>query len=99
MHIQIVTFHLKGITDAQYAQACREQFAPLFEAMPGLISKVWLRNPATNTYGGVYKWQDKAAMDTYVGSELFRTVQAHPNFADVTSRDFGVLEDIVTGAR
>jgi hypothetical protein len=99
MHIQIVTFHLNGITDAQYAQACKEQFAPAFRALPGLISKVWLRNPDTNTYGGVYTWQDKAAMDVYLASELFRSVQNHPNLSDVTSKDFGVLDGITTGTR
>jgi hypothetical protein len=52
MHVQIVNFNLKGIADAQFREAC-DQLAPAFAAVPGLISKVWLADPSTNTYGGV----------------------------------------------
>ena len=97
MHIQIVTFKLKGLAEAEYVRACEEQFAPAFREVPGLISKVWLKNTEANTYGGVYTWRDKAAMDAYIASALFRSVQQHPHLTEVTSRDYGVLEGIVTG--
>ena len=42
--------------------------------MPGLISKVWLANPATNTYGGVYTWRDRASMEAFARSELFQGI-------------------------
>lgn len=92
MHVQIVTFRLQGITDAQYIQACEQQFGPLFRDLPGLISKTWLRDPDRNTYGGVYLWKDKASMDAYIASDLFRAIGSHPNLADVQSNDYGVLE-------
>jgi predicted enzyme related to lactoylglutathione lyase/heme-degrading monooxygenase HmoA len=98
MHIQIVTFKLYGITEAEYIHACEEQFAPAFRNMAGLISKVWLRNAETNTYGGVYTWRDKTAMDAYMASDVFRSAQQYPHFAEVTSRDYGVIEGITTGA-
>lgn len=98
MHIQIVTFKLNGITEAEYINTCEEQFAPAFRNVPGLISKVWLRNADTNTYGGVYTWRNRAAMDAYLASDLFRSAQQHPYFAEVTSRDFGVIEGIATSA-
>ncbi len=44
---------------------------------------------ASGTYGGVYTWQDRAAMDS---ANVFAIVQGHPNFTDATNRDFGVLE-------
>ena len=97
MHIQIVTFTLNGITGADYERACEEQFAPAFRDVPGLISKVWLRNSETNVYGGVYTWRDKTAMEAYLASDLFRSVQEHPHLSEVTSRDYGVLESIATG--
>lgn len=55
MHIQIVNFNLKGVSEADYRALC-DQLAPAFAVMPGLISKVWLADAATNTYGGVYTW-------------------------------------------
>lgn len=60
--------------------------------MPGLISKVWLANASTNTYGGVYTWEDREAMEQYRESELFSAVATNPHFAEVSSTDFGVLE-------
>jgi len=97
MHIQVVNFKLQGLSHEQYMKACKEQFAPAFRDMPGLISKVWLSNPETNTYGGVYTWRDKAAADAYLASDLFRSIQNHPNLTEVTSTNFGVLDGIVTG--
>ena len=53
MHIQIINFNLKDLSEEDY-QAAGEELAPAFADVPGLISKVWLANSETNTYGGVY---------------------------------------------
>jgi len=92
MHILIVQFNLNGITQAEYQHACDTQFAPAFSAVPGLLSKVWLSDPATNTYGGVYTWSSREAMQQYFQSPLFQAVASHPNLANITSRDFSILE-------
>lgn len=99
MHIQIVTFQLSGITPAEYEQACDAQFAPAFRDVPGLLKKVWLSDPATNTFGGVYTWSDRAAMETYFQSPLFQAVAGHPNLAGITSRDFAILEQPTRATR
>ena len=91
MHVQIVNFQLNGIDEAQYIQVCDEG-APVFAAIPGLVSKVWLADKSTNTYGGVYLWRDRQAMRDYLDSDLFRGVSADPHLKDLTSRDFGVLD-------
>ena len=91
MHIQIVNFNLKDISDADYRSVC-DGLANVFAQMPGLISKVWLADEQANTYGGVYTWVDRAAMDEYLHSDTFNSVTANPNFANITSRDFDVLE-------
>lgn len=91
MHIQVVNFHLKGLSDADFVAAC-DQLAPAFAEVPGLISKVWLANPDTNTYGGVYTWRDRDAMLAFASGDLFASVKNHPNFADIRSADFAVLD-------
>lgn len=91
MHVQVVSFHLQGVARPEYEALC-EQLAGAFAALPGLISKVWLADEATNTYGGVYLWRDRAAMEAFLTTDLFRGVATHPNLTDVVSRDFGVLE-------
>jgi heme-degrading monooxygenase HmoA len=92
MHVLIVNFKLRGITEDEYAQAAEHKFASLFRDMPGLISKLWLKNDATNTYGGVYIWRDRQAIEAYRQSEIFAELAANPHFTDVTCTDFGVLE-------
>ena len=91
MHIQIVNFHLKGLSDEDYRKLC-DEVAPAFAQVPGLIAKVFLANPGTNTYGGVYTWRDREAMTAFAGRELFAAVAGNPNLRDISSTDFAVLE-------
>src|ERR1051326_1751514 len=91
MHIQIVNFQLNGIDETQYRAACEED-AATFAAIPGLLSKIWLADPETNTYGGVYIWRDRHSMQTVIASDLFRGITSDPLLKSITSRDFDVLE-------
>jgi hypothetical protein len=90
MHIQIVNFRLQGLAEADYAAAC-DEMAQGFAAVPGLERKIWIANSETGTYGGVYIWRDKQAMEDYFETELFNTVASHPNLVDMTSTDFDVM--------
>ncbi len=92
MHVKIINFNLVDMTEDGYHEAC-DQLAPAFAQIPGLRAKVWLCDPATNTYGGVYLFADRDAADEYAASELFRTVGAFPNFTNITVRDFAVDEE------
>jgi quinol monooxygenase YgiN len=92
MYIQIVNFNLRNMTPLEFEKLC-DGFAPQFVNLPGLLSKVWLADPATNTFGGVYTWQDRAASEAYTRSELFKAVASHPNLANISSRGFDVLEE------
>lgn len=90
MHVQIITFGLKGVSEADYAGLC-DELAPSYAAAPGLVRKVWLANSETGTYGGVYVWRDKQAMEEFAQTDLYHSVATHPNLENVTSTDFGVL--------
>ena len=90
MHIQVVTFKLNGIDEAAY-QVHAEQSAPAFAALPGLRAKIWLASEETNTYGGIYVFDDVDAMRAYQGGEIFRGLQENPHMVDVSVRDFSVL--------
>jgi heme-degrading monooxygenase HmoA len=91
MHLQVVNFSLDGLDPADYERHCMA-VAPAFAAMPGLIAKFWLADPRSNTYGGIYVWQDRDAFEDYVASEVFAGVKSNPHLANVTSKDFGILE-------
>ena len=90
MHIMIVNFSLTGVTETEYFALC-DQLAPAFADAAGLVAKSWLADAESNTYGGVYVWQDKQAMADFKASDLFNSVATHPNLDGVTSADFDVL--------
>ena len=92
MHIQIITFSLKGISEEDYAKLA-ESAAPTFAAMPGLVSKAWLANSETNTYGGAYVWQDREAMEAYAETDIFKAMATNPHFEGHTVKNFAVLEN------
>jgi heme-degrading monooxygenase HmoA len=97
MHIQVVNFNLKDMTDAEF-RAMANEVAPAFASVPGLLGKLWLADAGKNTYGGVYIWQDAAAMHAYLASDLGKGVAGNPNFANLTSRDFEMLSAPTSGS-
>ncbi len=98
MHVQVVTFGLHGISDAEYQQASQAE-AATFAALPGLVAKIWLRNADANRYGAVYLWQDRAAHDAYVHGELFASITNDPALTDVASQDFEVITELTTATQ
>ena len=89
MHAQIITYHLNGISEADYLTSAAAD-AAIIAGVPGLVSKVWLANVATNTYGGFYVWQDRAAMEAFMASGLVAALKARPHLTGIASSDFAV---------
>ena len=52
--------------------------APTFANLPGLLAKIWLRDPESNTYGGLYLWDDQEAYERYIKGEVFKCDQGRP---------------------
>src|SRR5207249_10252992 len=48
MHVQIVNFNLKDMTDAGFRSMANE-VAPAFASVPGLLGKIWLADVGKNT--------------------------------------------------
>lgn len=92
MYVTVINFHLEDWTEDAYRALC-DEVAPAFAEVPGLIAKVWLADRESNTYGGVYLWRDRAALEEFKRSELFASVRAHPHLAGITVRDSAVLEE------
>jgi len=90
MHILVINFNLHDLSREQYEGVC-DELASTFASIPGLISKTWLANEETNTYGGVYLWDNRAAMEAYKAGEIFASIGANPALINVTATDFEVL--------
>jgi heme-degrading monooxygenase HmoA len=92
MRVLVVTFHLEGITEADYLGACN-QLAPAISEVPGLIGKTFLANAQTNTYGGVYFWRDQQSLDAFKQSGIWQAVATNPALVGITTQEFGVLDE------
>ncbi len=91
MHILIINFNLNGISHEDYVSNCNE-IAHIFADIPGLISKTWLANESTNTYGGVYFWSSQQSLLDYQDSEVYAQILSNPVFANPIVTDFANLE-------
>jgi hypothetical protein len=98
MILRIVNFTLDGIDDEQYRRHAAT-VADGFNEWTGLTAKLWLHNPDTGTYGGAYLFTDQAAADASRATDLFRDMERNPAFADLSVREFGVIDDLtaITG--
>lgn len=96
MHTIVITFDLSDMTHDRYREIC-DELAPAFAAVPGLLTKIWLMDPDSARYGGVYLFADTAAADGFLASTLAHSVATNPHFADLAVRRFEV--DEVTTAR
>ena len=92
MEILVINFSLEGMTESEYRNLC-DDVAPAFAAVPGLVSKVWLADRANGVYGGVYTFENGAALDAYLASDLFAQVAATPGLVDISVRRFEVLSE------
>lgn len=91
MYVQIVTYNLNGVSEQDYIDIAH-QVAPQFNSMPGLLAKVWLGDSESNSFGAVYFWEDREAMERFGRSDLFEAT--YPGFANVVSQGYGVYEHL-----
>jgi Putative mono-oxygenase ydhR len=92
MYTRVVTFRLDGITPAEYREHA-VAVAPAFTTWPGLLAKVWIADDDAGTYGGIYLFADRASADHTRDSDLYRSMAANPAFADLSVREFDVLDE------
>jgi hypothetical protein len=92
MYVRIVTFRLDGLTAAEYHDRA-VGLAPAFTAWPGLLAKVWIADGDAETYGGIYLFADRASADRSRDTGVYRLMAANPAFADLSVREFDVLDE------
>jgi hypothetical protein len=90
MQAQLITYQLKDISQADYLKQMVEPDAPVLAKVPGLISKVWLTDEAKNSFGGFYLWENRAAMEAFMHSDLVKAVVSRPFVQNVSSVDYEV---------
>lgn len=47
---------------------------PKYRAIPGLLQKYYVHDPATNEFGGFYVWDSQKSLDEFLNSDLRKTI-------------------------
>jgi heme-degrading monooxygenase HmoA len=72
MIVQVVKYKT-GLSDEEAANTIAQR-APQYEALPGLRQKLYIREPETGEYGGIYVWEDEDSMREFRESDLAATI-------------------------
>jgi len=92
MEALVVTFKTEASQEA--FTAANEENAPVFAEVAGLLAKIWIVDPESNTYGGIKLFDDRAALDAYLESDLFKSILAEPSFEGTSYRRYRVIEEL-----
>ena len=92
MEALVVTFKTPA-SQEQFTAATAEH-APLFAEVDGLLTKIWIADPESAGYGGIYLFRDRTALDAYLESALFASILAEPSFEGTSWRCYEVLDGL-----
>ena len=72
MIVQVVKFTSR--LSEQEVRRVMDDRAPQYRALPGLLQKYYVREPATGDLGGIYVWDSEASLRAFRESDLARTI-------------------------
>ena len=72
MIVQVVKYKT-CLSDAEATETIAQR-ASQYEALPGLRQKLYIKEPGTGEYGGIYVWEDEASMREFRESDLAATI-------------------------
>ena len=91
MHILVINFTADA-TPEQFDALAHED-APIFAGIEGLAHKHFIYNHQEKTYGGVYMFENKAALDAYMSGDIYRSVLENPHWSNHLVRHYEVHEE------
>jgi hypothetical protein len=92
MHTLIVTFSLVDFDASAFERMSRDS-AALIATVPGLIGKAYLIDETSNSYGGVYFFQNRSKAEDYVSSDIIASLASHPEVVNLTTAIYGTVEE------
>jgi len=87
-----------SVTGAEYKEAV-SALAEQFAKVAGLRWKVWLMNESESEAGGIYLFDDEAALEKYLDGPLAALVKGHPALSEMSAKPFDVLADLTAATR
>jgi hypothetical protein len=73
--------------------------ADILANLPGLRWKIWLKNDDEDQGGGIYLFEDHAALKSFVDGPIVAKLRSHPSVIDVSIKEFDVHEELSSTTR
>lgn len=80
-----------GIPAADFSRALLPHAQPIADS-PGLHWKIWLMNETDSEAGGIYLFEDEAAVNAFLGGPIVGGLKANPVVSDIRVKMFDVSE-------
>ncbi len=71
--VLIVVRFKSSLAPDELQRRYKERF-PDFQALPGLLQKYYLHDPATDEWGGFYLWDSQESLEEYLASDLRKSI-------------------------
>lgn len=87
----ILFVRIKSDVDWEELERRLMERRPRFKEVPGLVQKIYARDPATGYACGIYFFEDRAALDAYRESELAKTIGSAYEATEVRPEAYEML--------
>ena len=87
-----------SVSKEEYEQAV-SPLADKFANVSGLKWKIWILNEEKSEAGGIYLFENQAALDDYLVGSLAKIVTTHPALSNFSVKQFGIMKDITKVTR
>lgn len=87
-----INYRLRSsVTDFLDASA---PIANLLANVPGLVWKIWLANEAAREGGGIYLFENEAALRDFIEGPIIKKLKNHPAVETLSVKQFDVAADL-----
>jgi hypothetical protein len=93
MSQKIVQINLKSNVPSQDVQQAWLPAAPHLSETPGLRWKIWLINSTDDEVGGIYLFDDEAAVQAFLNGPMVVNMKSDPTFSVVSIKTFDIMQE------
>lgn len=81
------------VTEEELAAKTNLSVAQAIADVPGLLWKVWIRNPENRESGGIYLFESRRQAEEYVNGPIIGAIRTNPDARDLSIKFFEVREE------
>lgn len=93
-----VNLKFSGLSRAELEQAWLPAARRIADT-PGLRWNIWLMNEGEHESGGLYLFDDEAAVQAFLAGPIVAALKSDPSISDITARMFDVMDQHTTITR